>query len=305
VTAEPTVSAPAVSSAATPAVLDRLAAAEGVVFDVDGCLVLSDSPGGHGGELLPGAAEALQQVRASGRSVVVFTNASSQVPAQLAASLRELGLDVTEDDVLTPSVVAAEVVLERYGARPVLAFGGPGLVDVLTAAGVELADRSDPSSAAAVVVGWDTAFDRNSLQCAADAIWAGADLLVCSDARRFASRTRPMAGVGGFIAKGLSYVTNCDYEVLGKPSPAAMVIAARRLGVPADRVLVAGDDLTLEVRMAQAAGGVGVLVTTGMHGAADAAAAPPGDEPDLIVAGLPELMDHFRRADTAAAARRA
>ena len=279
--------------------LERLAAVCGVVFDVDGCLVLSDKPGGHGGQLLPGAVEALRDVRASGRPVVVFTNASSQVPAELAASLADLGLPVTEDEVLTPSVVAAEVVLDRYDAAPVLAFGGPGLLDVLADAGVHLADRGRPTSAAAVVIGWDTAFDRDSLQCAADAVWAGADLLVCSDARQFAARTRPMAGVGGFIAQGLSYVTRAPYEVLGKPSAAAMSVAAHRLRVPAHQVLVAGDDLTLEVRMARAAGGVGVLVSTGMHQRADADSAPPEDRPHLVVAALSELVALMQQADTA------
>ncbi|MGY1602264.1 HAD-IIA family hydrolase [Geodermatophilus sp. SYSU D00815] len=280
---------------------ERLAAVRGVLFDVDGCLVLSDSPGGHGGEPLPGAAEALAQVRAAGRSLVVFTNASSQVPAQLAASLRGLGLAVADEEVLTPSVVAAEVVRERFGSQPVLAFGGPGLLDVLTAGGVTLVAPDRPADAVAVVVGWDTNFTRDRLQAAADALWSGADLLVCSDARRFASRTRPMAGVGGFIAQGLSYVTQRGYEVLGKPSPIAMAVAARRLGVPAEEVLVAGDDLTLEARMARAAGAVAVLVTTGMHGPADVAGAPPEDRPDLVVDGLPQLMRLWRAADEARA----
>src|SRR5690606_13907354 len=96
--------------------------------------------------------------------------------------------------------------------------------------------------------------------------------------------------VAGFIAQGLSYVGECGYEVLGKPSAAAMAAVVQRLGVPAQRVLVAGDDLTLEVRMARAAGAVAVLVTTGLHGRDDAAAAPPGDVPDLIVDSLPDLV---------------
>src|ERR1019366_7639331 len=51
---------------ASPSLDERLAEAEGVVFDIDGCLVLSDKPGGHGGQPLPGAVEAFTKVRASG-----------------------------------------------------------------------------------------------------------------------------------------------------------------------------------------------------------------------------------------------
>lgn len=280
---------------------DRLADTEGIVFDVDGCLVLSDKPGGHGGRALPGAVEAFDQVRATGRSVVAFTNASSQAPKDIAAGLTQLGFALGEHDVLTPSVVAAEVAVDRFGSSPVLAFGGPGLHDVLEAGGVVLADEAHPLEAAAVIIGWDVAFTRDRLQAAAEAIWNGAPLLVTSDARRFASATKPMAGVGGFIAQGLAYVTGCTYEVVGKPSLAAMSVAARRLGVASEHVLVAGDDLTLEVAMAKAAGALGVLVTTGIHGLDDVAVLDAHVAPDLVVHGLLELAERLTAADVLAA----
>jgi HAD superfamily hydrolase (TIGR01450 family) len=287
----------ATEGSARPSLDERLAEAEGVVFDIDGCLVLGDKPGGHGGQALPGAVEAFKKVRASGRRIVVFTNGSSQVPADIATGLVDLGFPVVEQDVLTPSVIAAEVALERFGSSPVLAFGGSGLHDVLEAGGVVLADEEHPLDAAAVIIGWDVAFTRDRLQSAAEAIWNGAPLLVTSDARRFASATKPMAGVGGFIAQGLAYVTGCTYEVLGKPSKAAMDVAIRTLGVDAEHTLVAGDDLTLEVAMARRAGALGVLVTTGIHGLADAAVLDSHNVPDLVVHGLLELAERLTTAD--------
>jgi HAD superfamily hydrolase (TIGR01450 family) len=285
-----------VGRTAPPGLLVRLARVQGVIFDVDGCLTLSDIPGGHHGEALPGAADALAAVRHSGRSLLIVTNASNRTPAEVAAGLRDAGLPVATRDVLTPPVVAAEVIRQRYGDRPVLAFGGSGLLDVLVAAGIGLAGHDEPERAAAVVIGWDTAFDRSRMQCAAEAIWAGADFLVTSDARRFPSRTRPLAGVGGFIAHGLSYVTGRPYEVVGKPSRFAMEAAARRLGAPPDRLLVVGDDLTLDTRMARAAGALAVLVTTGLHGRDDAAAAPVQDQPDLVIDRLADLAGLVRQA---------
>ena len=289
---------PTDTSTATRDDLDRrLAEVEGVVLDIDGCLVLSALPGGHGGAPLPGAGRAIADLRATGRSLVVFTNASSQVPRGIAASLASMGLDLAEDDVLTPSVIAAEVLRQRFGDGPVLAFGGPGLLDVLTQAGIALVDPSRPDEAVAVMVGWDPDFDRDKIQSAAEALWNGAPLLVTSDARHFASTGRPTAGVSGFIASGLSYISGADYEVVGKPSTAAMTVAARRLATSPDKVLVAGDDLTLEVSMARNAGGVGVLVTTGTHGRDDAAAVDVDQAPHLVVDGLEELVDRISEAD--------
>ncbi|HTY72527.1 MAG TPA: HAD hydrolase-like protein [Actinomycetes bacterium] len=277
----------------------RLADVRGVVFDIDGCLILSDQPAGHDGLVLPGAVAAVHDVRASGRRVLAFTNASSRPPAEIAASLNELGFAFGDGEVLTPSVVAAQVVLDRYGDAPVLAFGGDGLVAVLREAGVRLADPDQPGEVAAVVVGWDVAFDQAKLQSAAEAIWHGAPLLVTSDAPAFATRGRRTAGAAGFIANGLAHVTGASYEVVGKPSAVALRTAARLLDVAPEAMLVAGDDLTLEVAMARRGGGVGVLVTTGMHTERDARQAPEEQRPDLVVGGLAELVESLLEADSA------
>ncbi|GAA3732487.1 HAD-IIA family hydrolase [Salinactinospora qingdaonensis] len=277
----------------------RLATAEGVLFDIDGCLVLfGQTP--HDSIALPGAAAAITALRASGRAVAAFTNASAKTPAGIAAALHELGIPLDEHEILTPAAVAAEVITSRYADRPVLAFGGPGLLDVLHARGTALLDEdADPTDAAAVVVGWDTNFHRDRLQRAAEALWNGAELLTTSDAPSFASRGRPTAGVSGFIAHGLAHVTGAQVEILGKPSPTAMEMAARKLGVDHGKLLVVGDDLTLEIRMALAAGATAVLTTTGTHSATDAAAAPRATRPDLVVDGLPELLALWPEVDEA------
>lgn len=271
----------------------RLADVEGLVFDIDGCLILSTQPAGHDGLTLPGAVEAVTALRASGRRLVAFTNASNRPPRQIAESLRELGFGFADEAVMTPSVVAADVVLQRFGDAPVLAFGASGVVDVLADAGVRLATPGDGAAIAAVVVGWDAAFDQTKLQAAAEAVWAGAPLLVTSDAPAFATKGRRTAGAAGFIANGLAHVTGTPYEVMGKPSLLAAATAATRLGVAPERMLVAGDDLTLEVAMARRVGGVGVLVTTGMHSRDDAARAPEHQRPDLVVDSLAELADRL------------
>lgn len=268
----------------------RLSGVQGVVFDIDGCLALFGATH-DGGIALPGAAAAIERARADGRGVVAFTNASNNVPSVIAGRLRELGIPLADDDVLTPAVVAAEVVAQRYADRPVLGFGGPGLIDVLRGRReVLLADPADPGAVAAVVIGWDTAFDRDRMQRAAEALWDGADLLVTSDAPSFAARGRPIAGVSGFIAHGLSHVTGATIEIVGKPSATAMGVIGRRLGVEPDRLLVVGDDLSLEIRMARDAGAVAVLTTTGTHAARDAADAAASEQPDLVVAGLIDLV---------------
>ncbi|WAM19755.1 HAD-IIA family hydrolase [Rhodococcus sp. JS3073] len=276
--------------------LTRLADVRGVMFDIDGCLVISDGPSGKGGRALPGAPEAIDLVRRTGRSMAVFTNGSMQTPHQIAESLRSLDLDVRDEEVLTPAVVAAETMQTLHPEQPLLVFGGPGVQHDFLTRGLDVVDldralAGEPTNAAAVVIGWDVEFGRNKLQIAAEAVLAGAQIYCTSDARSFASEHRLNVGVSGFIAAGLSHVTQRPYRILGKPAPEAFEVLTRRLQVAPEQMLIIGDDLTLECAMARRGGALGALVTTGTHSAADADAAPPEHQPDFIISALGELLE--------------
>ncbi|MEX5261544.1 HAD-IIA family hydrolase [Kocuria sp. CPCC 205263] len=274
---------------------ERLAEVRGVMLDIDGCLILSDKPAGEHGQPLPGAVELIETIRRSGRSLVVFTNGSQQPPEAIAQGLRAAGLAVADEEVMTPAVVAAEVISRRHRDQLILAFGGPGVTDQFHQRGIALADhehafRHGPSKVGAVVIGWDTEFGRDKLQIAAEAVAAGATIYCTSDAPSFASRSRLNVGVSGFIATGLSHVTGQPYRLLGKPSPEAMEAISARLGMPPQDIMVLGDDLTLECSMAKRHGALAGLVTTGTHSAQDAWAAGPDRAPDLVIDSLYEII---------------
>lgn len=267
--------------------------AAGVMLDIDGCLVLSDRPGGEGGRALPGAAELVGALRGSGLPFVVFTNGSARSPRTIGEELRSLGIDVSDDQILTPAVVAASVLSRRHPGRTVMAFG-EGVTGVLASAGIELVDlddaiRTGPRDVAAVVVGWDTEFGSAKIRIAAEALRAGAALYCTSDAPAFASPGRLNVGVSGFIAAGLQHVSGIRYELLGKPAATAMAEISQRLGVAAADVLVVGDDLHLECRMARSHGAQTALVTTGMTDRATAESAPPAERPHWIIDSLYDL----------------
>lgn len=286
----------------TSPILPLLAAVDGVMFDVDGCLVISDGPAGQGGTALPGAADLIDQMRASGRRVCVFTNGTAQPPADIAAHLRHLGLEVADHEVLTPSVAAARTLRGLYGDQPVLAYGGGGVIPVLRAHGLNLVDPDEHASGAAsgavaVLVGWDTEFTKPKLQFAAEAILAGAALYCTSDAPAFASRDRLNVGVSGFIVAGLSHVTGQPWTVLGKPSPYALETVCWALGTTTEATLVLGDDLYLESSMARRGGAVAGIVLTGMTTAEKLADTPAHEMPEVVVESLTELAALFAEAD--------
>jgi ribonucleotide monophosphatase NagD (HAD superfamily) len=213
-----------------------------------------------------------------------------------------MGLDLADSDVLTPAVVAARVIKERYGDAPVIVFSGEGMWEEFRAHGVNIVDvdaggSGAASGAVAVVVGWDPEFTRGKLQFAAEAILAGALLYCTSDAPAFASNDRLNVGVSGFISAGLSYVTGVEWTVLGKPSAFALDTVCTTLGTTPERTLVLGDDVYLEASMARRGGALAGLVLTGTTTRVQLETTPAEEAPDLVVESLVELGALFAQAD--------
>ncbi|MBV8741530.1 MAG: hypothetical protein JOZ12_07065, partial [Sinobacteraceae bacterium] len=96
----------------------------GLMFDVDGTLLLSDRLLKHY-QILPGAAETLAELKARAVPFVLLTNGSAYPPAVQAARLREAGLAVADGQMITPSSIAADY-MSRAGIRRVLVLGTPG-----------------------------------------------------------------------------------------------------------------------------------------------------------------------------------
>ncbi len=284
------------------ALLQRLNNVRGIMFDIDGCLVISDGPSGQGGAVLAGAIEAVEQAKATGRTYCVFTNGTAQRPAEIAGHLRHMGFNIPDELVYTPAIVAAEVMKEKYGDEPILVFGAGGMIDDFTDRGVNVVDvdaaiKGAKHGAKAVVIGWDTNFGKDKIQLAAEAIRDGAALYCTSYAPMFASQDRLNVGVSGFITSGLMFVTGLEsFETLGKPSQHSMNVVSRVLGAPKDQILVIGDDIKLESAMAREAGAVAGLVLTGTSKQADVDAADESIKPELIVNSMTELVALFEEA---------
>jgi len=139
---------------AQDSLVDALPPVKGLMFDLDGTLLLSDrSLGGY--EVLPGAVEVLTRLKERAVPFVVLTNGSAYPPAEQAAKLRSNGLPVEDAQMLTPSSVAADL-MSRRGVRRALILGKRGVGYALAEAGIEIVFPGEPRAAEvdAVFVGW-------------------------------------------------------------------------------------------------------------------------------------------------------
>ena len=257
--------------------MGRWSGIETVLLDLDGTLYL-------GSQVVPGAREAVRELRDQGLTVRFCTNTDSVPPAMLAERLDRFGFQATEEELVTPVAVAAQLFASAEGAR-VLAVAAEPVRRLLADC---LAGPEEPVTHVLVAdPSYGAAYD--DLDAAFRALRAGAEL-VATQVNRIARRDDgEHLDTGGWV-RLLEYATGETARVLGKPSPAFFTAPLEALGRGPETALVVGDDLAADVGGGQAGGAATGLVRRGKGDRP-----PPGAEaePDVVVdsvADLPGLL---------------
>ena len=221
----------------------------------------------EGTRLIPGAAEALTRLRASGLPLRFVTNTTRQSRAALLRELAGRGLAIAQDELFTPASAARELLIAR-GLRPLLLIH-PDLAPDF--AGL---DTAEPN---AVVVG-DAGehFRYATLNQAFRLVHGGAPLLALGRNRYFQEADGLSLDAGPFVA-ALEYASGKTAALLGKPAPAIFRAALDSVGCRAAEAVMIGDDVDSDVNGAIAAGLAGILVRTGKY--------RPGDDARLRSGG--------------------
>jgi 4-nitrophenyl phosphatase len=263
---------------------------EGLMFDLDGTLVLIDKSLGSY-ELLPGAIEVLSELKTRGIPFVVLTNGSAYPPAQQAPKLRAIGLPIADEALLTPSTVAADLMPSR-GVKRALILGTPGVGHPLAEAGIETVfpDHPEAEQVDAVYIGWHPECTMKDIEIAAKAIWNDATLYVASDVPFFATASGKTMGYSHAIAAAVRKLTRAPMILTGKPSLHALRLVAKRLAVPMRRIGVVGDDPLVEMIMACRGGAIGFGVTTGMTSAREWEKQPANRRPHRVLRDVRDVL---------------
>jgi len=268
----------------------RMPALKGFMFDLDGTLLLSDrSLGGY--EVLPGAVDVLNTLQERGVPFVILTNGSAYPPAEQAGKLRKLGLAVADEQMLTPSSVAADH-MSRNGVKRALILGTRGVGHALAESGIEIVftGETGASEVQAVYVGWHPDCNMKDIEAACQAIWNGAKLYVASDVPFFATKQGRSMGYSHAITGAIRRVTQAPMILTGKPSVHALRFVAKRLSLRAQDIGVVGDDPSVEIMMARRGGATGFGVTTGVTSHEEWARQKGTRRPHRILAGIRDLI---------------
>jgi HAD superfamily hydrolase (TIGR01450 family) len=259
----------------------------GFVFDVDGTLVHREPDGTAKPQ--PGAVEVLERIRASGRPLVLFTNGSHIGAETIAGRLRDDGLPVADEELLTPVESAITYLRGRHRDQPALLFCSEVIRERIAAAGISVAgERDDPG---VVFVAHVDEAPLAAIERAAHAVWSGAALLTGSYVRAYAGARGPIISRGAMVAAAIAKGSGARPKIVGKPSRAAVAEVGTRLGLPTNELAVIGDDLGMDIALGKLGGSRTVLVRSGISGGIDLDGVPAHRRPDAVIDGIADLED--------------
>lgn len=257
---------------------------DAALFDLDGVIYL-------GPAAVPGAAETMDRLAASGKAVMYVTNNAARSADTVVKQLVSLGLRAGLENVLTSAQVAAAGLAEVLApGSKVLVAGSASLAGLIAEAGLVPVNSADDDPVA-VLQGYDPVLtwpllDEVCLAIARGALWYATN----DDASRPTDRGL-VPGAGAMIAAVATAIGGSP-TTFGKPHRPMMAEAVRRTG--ATRPLFVGDRIDTDIVGAGNAGMDSLMVFSGAHGKADLVAAGPGERPTHIGPDVSALLEPVR-----------
>jgi len=230
-----------------------LSGIKGFLIDLDGVMYTGDNP-------VPATDSAIQFLRENGYAYRFVSNTTRKSRHTISGRLSQMGLEIPEEYIFTPSVAAVTYMRKTGKHRFDLIVTGDANRDYPSPATPGTTERVDY-----VILGdagdeityshMNTAF-RNLME--------GAELIALERDRYWMDRDGLSLSAGPFVA-ALEFATGKKAVLMGKPSRDFFELALNDMGLGREQVVMIGDDIQTDVGGAQDAGIRGILVRTGKY----------------------------------------
>lgn len=261
---------------------EAIVAAGAFVCDIDGTLMIDGRP-------IAGALEFLEYVRQT-RQVSFCTNNSARSRREHAAVLATAGFTCAPDDVLSSSEAAKEFLSARSWFK-IFVLGTPSLKEDFTADDFDC-QAKDPQC---IVVGFDTTLSYEGLAKASQLIASGCPWILTHPDVSCPTSQGPIPDAGAIGALLKMTTGSAPLAVLGKPSPSMLSPILKTTRLLPNQIVIIGDRLGTDIRMARSAGCLSVLVLSGISNRLDLERSD--FQPDLVVDSVASLHQFLTMND--------
>ena len=221
-----------------------------ILIDLDGTIYQGES-------LIPGAVEVLLYLKNARIPYRFLTNTSRMSKKKLVIFLREMGLNVSPNDIFA-SPHAAVIYCQNKGYKKIL----------LSVKDKEMEDDFssfqlvDHNPEAIVLADMGNQFTFKLINSLFNHMLNGAELIAMHKNRFWKSVDGYTLDIGAFVS-ALEYASGKSAAVMGKPNTNLFVLASQEWNLPANAILMVGDDIEVDVGGALKSGMKSVLVKTG------------------------------------------
>ena len=253
---------------------------DGLLIDLDGVVWIGREP-------VPGSPQALRTLLEAGKRVIFVTNNPGRLPQAYAERLRDLGVEVGPEQIVTAGMVVARLAGEAAAAAGGTAFviGAGPLKEMVAATGARLLEGDEAESADVVVASGHKGFDYAELRTAKFALDRGARLFATSHDPTMPYPGGELPGTGAVLA-AIEVASGKQATIAGKPERHLFEMAKQAAGK--GRLAMVGDRISSDIDGGREAGLETVLVLSGTTTREQAEAADPG--PDHVLDDLAALL---------------
>lgn len=226
------------------------------LMDMDGTVYM-------GPHKIPGAFEALDAIRRSGRKICFVTNNSSRSIDEYLLHLKKYGFEARRNEMFSSTIATCEYLKKHHEGALVYALATDPVREEMRAEGICVMQDGEDTQPDIVVVAFDTTLTYQKLYTACQYIHQGAVYIATHPDNFCPSPVCPMPDLGGFIAIIDKTINRTPDVIIGKPyAPMAEAVSAR-FGIPPEHIAMVGDRLYTDIRFGVENGMNGILVLTG------------------------------------------
>lgn len=254
---------------------------KGFLIDLDGCIY-------RGNNLLPSAKEFIDFLHKKFIKILFVTNNSTQLPVNYCQKLRNMGIEVYEEEFLTSGVATAIYLKKWKNKGKAYVIGEDALKEAIIRVEWEISDENVD----AVVVGLDRNFTFDKLKKANFLIRNGARFIATNPDKTFPQEATIEPGAGSLVS-AVSSASQRKPIIIGKPSPYIGKIALSKLGLKPSEIVVLGDRIDTDVLFAKRLKTFSFLVLTGVSSKDDLKKSKI--KPDYVFKNLIEVLEFLKK----------
>jgi HAD superfamily hydrolase (TIGR01450 family) len=252
---------------------------DGLLIDLDGVVWIGREP-------VPGSVETLRALLDAGKRIVFVTNNPGRLPQAYVERLRDLGVAVGPEQIVTAGVAVAQLAGEAAGeGGSAFVIGAEPLQEMVAATGTRLLQGEEAEEADVVVVSGHKGFDYGELKTAKFALDRGAQLFATSHDPTMPYPGGELPGTGAVLA-AVEVASGKQATIAGKPERHLFELAKEVAGE--GRLAMVGDRISSDIDGGRAAGLETILVLSGTSSREQAEAADPA--PDHVIDDLAALL---------------